>query len=389
MADLSSQAINECIMRFARRAERVDREKLVATFVSNGPFLAILSTEDNQIIYGRRGTGKTHALQYLADDVSSRSDISIYVDMRTIGSDGSVYADEAQSMAERATRLLVDVLGSVHDELLSLSIDKANEFDLSHTGPRLDRLAEAISQVKVVGRVALESRDEASVSRASESRFSLHGDSAGVSAGAASRDETRNQISTAKRRTEEGNERLTVHFGTVGRVLSDLVGCFEGRRFWFLLDEWSAIPLNLQPYLANLLRRAIFPVGNITVKIAAIEHRSNLQIHGYDNDYVGIEIGADAQANLNLDDFMVFDNDQHRAKAFFQDLLFKHFRASENLAPEDGPQTAAEFVRRAFTQITAFEELVRAVEGVPRDAINIAEIAAQRAYAVPISVPHI
>ena len=156
-----------------------------------------------------------------------------------------------------------------------------------------------------------------------------------------------------------------------------------------MLDEWSTIPLDLQPFLADLLRRCFFSINNITVKIAAIEQRTQLQTPLEAGHYIGIELGSDAQANLNLDDFMVFDNDEARAKEFFKELLFKNFRASEDLGEDEGPKGGHELIALAFTQITAFEEFVRSVEGVPRDAINIIEAAAQRAYEDRISVIHI
>ena len=64
------------------------------------------------------------------------------------------------------------------------------------------------------------------------------------------------------------------------------------RRVWILLDEWSAVPADLQPYLADFLRRALFPINGLTVKIAAIEQRSYFQKPGNAGDYVGIEVGA-------------------------------------------------------------------------------------------------
>jgi len=55
----------------------------------------------------------------------------------------------------------------------------------------------------------------------------------------------------------------------------------------------------------------------------------------------------------------------------------------------DPPKDGDEFVRRAFTQQNAFSELVRAAEGVPRDAINVSMLAAMRAGNDPISVPDV
>src|SRR3954447_26397175 len=123
----------------------------------------------------------------------------------------------------------------------------------------------------------------------------------------------------------------------------------------------------------------------MTVKIAAIEHRSNLSIRRQ-SEYIGIELGADAGGEVNLDDFMVFDNDANRAKEFFADLLFKHYRATDGLPANEGPQSPQDFVKETFTQITAFEEFVRAVEGVPRDVVYLAATLARKAYGRLISV---
>jgi len=155
-------------------------------------------------------------------------------------------------------------------------------------------------------------------------------------------------------------------------------------RLLFVLDEWSAIPLDLQPYLADLIRRAVFPVPGITVKIAAIEQRSNFKM-GSHSDYTGIEIGADASADVDLDDYMVFDNNSERAVEFFQELVFRHYKSETTPKPDFSDSN--ELVQAAFTQHNAFEDFVKAAEGVPRDAFNILSIAAQRGMDDKISIP--
>ena len=54
--------INRAFMQLVRRSDRLDRNRLVETFVDVGPLFTLLSSADHQIIFGRRGTGKTHAL---------------------------------------------------------------------------------------------------------------------------------------------------------------------------------------------------------------------------------------------------------------------------------------------------------------------------------------
>lgn len=55
-------SIHKAFISFDKRAERASNEILEATFVDSAPLFELLSTTNNQVIYGRRGTGKTHAL---------------------------------------------------------------------------------------------------------------------------------------------------------------------------------------------------------------------------------------------------------------------------------------------------------------------------------------
>jgi hypothetical protein len=121
----------------------------------------VLSSLDHQIVYGRRGTGKTHALFYLADEVRQRGDLAVYIDMRTIGSTGGIYGDPNLAITERGTRLLLDTIGAIHDAL----VDHALELDYTHGNATqaltlLDRLADEIANsVRVVGTVQTEDTD--------------------------------------------------------------------------------------------------------------------------------------------------------------------------------------------------------------------------------------
>jgi hypothetical protein len=109
-----------------------------------------------------------------------------------------------------------------------------------------------------------------------------------------------------------------------------------------------------------------------------------------DGTTIGIELGADVTANVDLDGFIVFEQNEERARSFFRGLLFKHLTSGGDGTgrPED-LATVADLVRRGFTDKRAFDELVRAAEGVPRDAINIAAKAAFRAAEGKISVPDV
>jgi hypothetical protein len=131
----------------------------------------------------------------------------------------------------------------------------------------------------------------------------------------------RESVTAESQTRRTGAKRHHVLFGPLGRALRAITRALGGTRLWLLLDEWSSVPLDLQPLLADLLRRSVLPTAGITVKIAAIERRSRFRQLTANGDHVGIEVGADAASAVNLDDIMIFDNSRTRAQEFFGQLF--------------------------------------------------------------------
>jgi hypothetical protein len=213
---LMTSALNEALLKLRVRAERYDRAHIVQTFVDVGPLFTLLQTEDHQILYGRRGTGKTHALEYLANAVENRGDVAVSIDMRTIGSSGGLYSDPNVPLAERATRLLVDTLLAIHERVLGFVID--TDLNLAALGPRLDALADAATEVAVVGTIT---EEEGLVNSAKGSQaLGANVDSRGAGVSAGTSKEAESRVSLA--RSTSGVARYRVHFGTLRRALEDL-----------------------------------------------------------------------------------------------------------------------------------------------------------------------
>jgi hypothetical protein len=380
-------AINQRLQRITHRAERSEVGTLAGTFVAVGGVENVLFNPENQILFGRRGTGKTHALRYLEDQATRRGEAAVYVDLRTIGSNSSIYSDRNRPESERITTLVVDVCGAIREGIIDLVTGPNTPFDLSRVAPKLDALADAISKVYVdtefgeqaatATKTTASNRNEGTAELGSEPKV-----------GITSNRERSSEQNAEKKSQSKGERKYTVHFGTIANCFSDIASSL-GRRLWVLLDEWSAVPEDLQPYLADVIRRSIFPLSNVTVLIAAIEFRSVFQISVGAN-YTGIEVGADCSANINFDDFIVFENNPQRSKNFFERMIFQHFQATDPTGVEDVKiSSSQEMINATFTQRRAFDELVKAAEGVPRDAINILALAASRAEDKKISLPHI
>lgn len=378
---------NNAVLKLAKRAETHDQQHIIDSFVDIGSLFSLLSNSDNQIVFGRRGTGKTHLLTYLASELTDKGVITASLDMRTVGSTGGIYADHNIPLAERATRLLVDTLLAIHDKVTNAVLDEPEQLDLSKLGPLLDTYAQAATELTVDGEVEEEVSENTATGTSARTSLSVTAGPSGLSGSVSASESKTGSASELRRTRTKGARRLRVQFGHLTRELQRLVEALPNRKLWIILDEWSEIPLDLQPYLADLLRRSVIPVKGITVKIAAIEQRCNFRIADDSVGHIGIEIGADAAASISLDEFLVFENNPDHAKQFFSELLYRHILSVAKA--ETGisvPTSSAQVIGELFTQVTALEEFTRASEGVPRDAINIIGLAAQKSPNSPISV---
>jgi hypothetical protein len=384
MAGMAS--VNRAITKIPSRAEKRDTIELRATFVDSG-VAEQLDTVDHQVLYGRRGTGKTHAVSYLAAEVRNRGDIGLNIDLRTVGSLDGVSDPISASAPQRAARLLVDLLGQVRDGLFEAVLEDEELIEDASFVDKLDGLLASITNVRVAG--------EVEVSVEAERKDSTK-DGASLKASVSSKPglETQLTAETARegrdllRETRRGAERLSLNFSDVARALRELAKTLSSRRIWLILDEWSSVPRDIQPYLAEFLKRCVLPLSPLTVKITAIEQQSTFRTMTQPETFIGFELGADIGANLTLDDFMVYEKNEERARSFFADLFFKHLTSGTDDGLQiEGLSEPSDLIRLGFTDIRAFDELVRAAEGVPRDAIYIAAHAAMQARDGKISVP--
>lgn len=378
------KSVQDAFMAFTLRAEKATDTELIESFVATGPMLNLLSNTNNSIVYGRRGTGKTHALKYVTQIAAQRQERATYIDLRMIGSNTSIYSDGTRSVVERASQLLNDVFRTIASDLYDLAVEGLNKAPHpQEITRRVDDLLHAVSQVKVIGSFEEVSGELGKTSTEGKTQIEASLKSLTASGGVSG--STHSEASHSVKRS--GQQILHIDFGNVGAALEGLINVLPIKRLWLLIDEWSEIPIDLQPYLADLLRRTLLPINSCTVKIAAIEHRTNFSIRKDRGQYIGLEIGADISANINFDDFLVFESNEERSLEFFKQLLFKHYANSEHF--DESVATPDALVQVAFTQHNAFAEFVRAVEGVPRDAMNLASIAALKAYGTKISMQEV
>lgn len=383
--NMSSADLNTLILKVARRAENAPSDVLRDSFVPVRSLMAHLASPEHHILFGRRGTGKTHLLRYLQDQRTDQGALAIYLDLRKIGSPEDILAAQQDNFGEQATGLLVDVVEHIHNAICEEVLQDRWASRLGEISAGLDALATAATHIRVVGETEIEQQREVAsqqdrshslgVSLARDSRLSWQHD-------------VRGQQSKRKteRRLRRGYETHHVLLGPLAGALQTLTRALAPHQLWLLIDEWSALPVELQPLMADLLRRTFFATSGVIVKISAIHGRSRFSDTETTNGLVGLELGADTAASLDLDDFLLFRNDTTSTIEFYAALLFRHLAvvAAHSARPEHaalhGITTPHRLVERLFADPHGFHNLVLGAEGVPRDALQIAGLAAGAAY---------
>lgn len=360
--------ILKAVSNITQRAERIDDTKIQSTYEEIG-VVPLLNNRNNQIIYGRRGTGKTHVFKYLASELKVGNNIVVYVDCRTLSSASSL-EDTTASSKYRSHAIFRDIIDEIEDSVKQY---------IASTAPKDSNLAlDALEQMVRAASIKETKRRD---TRKTETKRRTNADNTkvGVILPQLSLDfnysvAEENAVQTTTSYHME--ERMKLIFPDINYKARELVQCLGGNIF-VLLDEWSSVPLDVQPFLADCINKSFFAIPQFTFKIAALEYRSNFTIVMQNNLHIGFELGSDISSNLDLDDYFVFDKNPDSITSIFAGILFKHIKSElpEGYLSEIRVATTQQLINYLFSNRPVFKELVRASEGVPRDMINIFSLA--------------
>lgn len=389
---IDDPVLRKAMGSFVTRSERTeDLERLIATFVDSG-IIDLVHNPKNQIIYGRRGTGKTHVLRYLEARFRERpAVVAAYVDARTLGS-SAIFTDTDRPVHSRILGLYKDVFAILHNVLFEELADK----QVGNVDAALDALGEIEKQLSYTESESEDLRIRLSESSSREFGGSIRASiaSAGPSASAEARAGTSASVESE---TESRTARYPkVIFPALFAAFEKVLKHMQLEQCVVLIDEWSSIPLDLQPYLAEMLNRVFFANPKVIVKIATIEFRSKfVQFDAEGRKEFGLELGGDIETAIDLDDFYVYDRDPVGTESLYADLLWRHLvfalERTSYLQTGYGVTSSTDLVRLLFTG-QAFKELARTAEGVARDLLQVfarAYTNAWRSGAAHITVPSV
>jgi len=358
-------------MEIVTRAEREDLARQVGSYIDPGILLSLVN-RNHQVLYGRRGTGKSHVFAVLGARLREKADnLTVFVDLQKLGG-VKQFANSEIPLGQRCFALYQDLLSWMVNSLSAHVVDlPANADKALEALDRLGRIAteplltERPKSRKVKATDKREAQRSIELGASSKSGFTAKGTIGG-------------KPSTER---EETTESVVVPEDVI--LYPDVHGVFDEffryapRHVYLLLDEWSAVPLDVQPHLADFVKRALVPHKRVVVKIAALEQRSVFS-ERIGSAVAGLELGADVGPNVSLDEYYVYDRDPDAVTQLCADILFEHLRgdAAAHLMDVYGVTDGNGLIDAMFVSRDAFGELVESAEGVIRDLINVFAAAA-------------
>ena len=317
---LDERTVQHAVSNILEHSEREpDLNQLYATFVDPG-ILIHLDNNNNQIVFGRRGTGKTHVLKVLQREAVGAADqLPVYIDMRTLGS-SALWEHRDRPASVRVGNLLEDVLGPIHTALLEYATRPSTAASTTVL-ESVTALAATIDKSVTIGDHHVDDRAAPHSDRAALA------DAITPASGVTMRGDEQDTARRALAIVREASALERILFREIGGALNQALADAGIKRLLILFDEWNAIPDELQPLLAEFLKRTFFPYGRVTVKIAAIDYRCVFGVPLTRDNTLGFELTGDVSASLDLDEFYVFDRDEDVALSLFAELIFRHVAA--------------------------------------------------------------
>jgi len=362
--------IIQAVSSLSQRAERQrDIKKIINSYVEVG-IMPQLMNNNNQILYGRRGTGKTHILKYYQNlYVNDNSKTICFIDCRILGSSPQ-FSDTNLSLSHRCSSLFIDILNEINDTLLNhiaYCLNKNSDLALNSLN---DMSNSSIGEIQKSKKIT--DKTKQGNSKTSASSLNLDTSKVGISLS-----DSKSSGNESEKMTEFNTEEYEkILFPDLHYHLKKVLE-YANTELIIVIDEWSAIPIDIQPFLAEFLKKSFIPTPNVTLKIGALEYRSNFTIPREKHNYIGFELGSDISTNLDIDEYYVYDRNPVEITKVFSEILFKHLKSEledKYLEEKYNIKTESQFIQGLFSGKPAFNELVRASEGVIRDFINIFNI---------------
>jgi hypothetical protein len=370
--------------------ERIEISGRYSELFADANILKAVAPVKNQIIRGRRGTGKTHLLgrlnMYYRETYSKSRVLPVFVDGRKIAADLPMEEPNPVLTALIWYRRLLDtVVAAINDfardKIVLTSFEKI--WPAAEKKKRLRNVRSSLEELQAIvdfgdvqigpgrARSAIErrgaqkERDElsvdaklvANIKKLTETRASFGADFKKAS------------VSSTRQRLKIVYEGLTVlNYTKITGILQRLIGLVNAEAFVLLFDEWSALDPNLQPIFAQMIRTTLIGGKQFAIKIGCIPFLTRLSETEENGQPIGFPIGEEIFVGADLDRLCDPFINSEEVTAFLLAVLQKHLGYTIRQFRMLGLREWVDYCSTNLFQGDApIREIVQASAGVPRD----------------------
>ena len=324
-----------------------------------------------QVIYGRRGTGKTHLLkaykEKMLNEFKKNKEFPIYIDLRGIL---PTISNMTENYIESAVIIFINIVNEIVDSILQsipLLYDMNKIQEIIGQRKKKNDLKKILNnfQYDFNGKT-FEKLSDIEISREDVEKLE-----ASISAKVSEKPEVSGKAGGEYQYKEKSNSSNIKYmtFENISKSIPNLLSELGINRIVCMLDEWSEIKLDIQIVLADLIKKA-FITRPVTFKITAIPNRTNLG-KMIDDEFIGLEDGGDIFP-FSLDNRFIYELEQEQTKDFFNDLLYRHL---DNIDKNKGYNVISNYPKTRFINLflanQALREILIASAGIPRDFISL------------------
>ena len=315
-------------------------------YVDVGGNLKRIRAPQHQVVYGRRGSGKSCLFVHYHRKVAQTDGVfSIYIN-----------CDEIKSLSypDLLIRLLIHILEGLPSEQRRLWRLRTRSKKVNAALSRLRELLDLAEDAQV--------REEQRSSETQGFEASLSASALPAVASTRSTHVTNGRISIFRQRKLEEINRHLLDYKT---VLMEALGRSTSKRGALILDDFYLIDPAVQPDVIDCIHRLVRGT-NLYLKLGSVRQRTSLVRIG--TQTVGIEEHQDVEV-INLDHTF---EDTSETQEFLESML-------DSMADRLGIRAAS----KRFLSVSGRLELTLASGGVPRDYLTILVAAVAAAKADP------
>ena len=355
-----------------------------------------MNTADNQIIWGRRGTGKTHLLKAFSQMINENQEeykLAYYISCDNIKLETPVnfaFNNDMQRMKyfarETFKAFMINIVEQIIDSYQKqiegkYIFNEKNEQQKEEIQKKADICLTRLLEISTTGvpRI-IETFENKSVNKKNqktseksggiEGKLSFHNLS-GFIKGFVSRNKTSKGEDLE---TSDIQQKIEYNFSftEIQKEISSLIKALEIDMLYICIDELCLIDeknnISFQPMFLDYLRQTFFSQRGVSVKIASIRETTKLNSKTSARNCYGLQSGHDIVELANLDSIQNKEDDTIKK---FSEILTMRI----NYFSEDLIIYKTEYIlETVFKNERYFREMVAMANGIPRNFIRILKL---------------